>query len=409
MRLYATSSPVGPNSSCNTSTSLLSGSDRDGSYVDYKNIANRIKPGEIIFVDDGTLEFEVLEALDTKSLRARALVSGTLRSRKGVNLPDTDLDLPFLCAKDKADIQFGLEHDVDMIFASFVHSAEDVRETRRELGEKGKYTPVIAKIEDLRGLHACEEIIAEADAIMVARGDLGIEIPHSEVFVAQKKIISLCNIAGKPVICATQMLESMIQNPRPTRAEISDVGNAIMDGADCVMLSSETARGAYPVQAVREMHATCLLAEDTIPYLLHFAEMCGLLKRPVGIAEACAMSAVRTSLDHDAGAIIVLSASGDSARLVSKYRPKCPILMVSRNPSASRHSHLCRGVYPFVFEGPRGVRGKWQVDLDMRVRWAIEQGKKQGMLKEGNTVVVSYKNIVRVLNPDAEAAFLGKD
>ena len=151
------------------------------SYVDYKNIAKNIQPGETIFIDDGTLEFKVLEALDSKSLRARALISGTLYSRKGVNLPDTDLDLPFLCDKDKADLAFGVEHGVDMIFASFVHSAEDIREVRRELGEKGRFIPVIAKIEDQRGLYACEEIIAEADGAMVARGDLGIELPHSEV------------------------------------------------------------------------------------------------------------------------------------------------------------------------------------------------------------------------------------
>lgn len=184
------------------------------------------------------------------------------------------------------------------------------------------------------------------------------------------------------------MLESMIQNPRATRAEISDVGNAIMDGADCVMLSSETARGAYPVQAVREMHAACLIAEDTIPYLLHFAEMCGLLSDPVSVEEACAMCAVRTSLDLDAAAIIVLSATGETARLVSKYRPKCPILMVSRNPFASRHSHLSRGVYPFVYAGPRGEWERWNEDLEMRIDWTITEAKRLEMLADDAPIVV---------------------
>ncbi|MBE3041399.1 hypothetical protein IMZ48_02205 [Candidatus Bathyarchaeota archaeon] len=160
------------------------------------------------------------------------------------------------------------------------------------------------------------------------------------------------------------------------------------------------------------MHQICLLAEDTIPYLLHFKEMCGLLQRmtsPVSIEESCAMCSVRTSLDHNAGAIIVLSASGDSARLVSKYRPRCPILMVSRNPSASRDSHLCRGVYPLVYDGPRGERGKWKEDLDRRVRWAIAKGQELGMLEEGNTVIVSYKNIVQVVNnADSKAMLMGE-
>lgn len=184
------------------------------------------------------------------------------------------------------------------------------------------------------------------------------------------------------------MLESMVQNQRATRAEISDVGNAIMDGADCVMLSAETARGAYPVEAVREMHAACLIAEDTIPYLLHFTEMCGLLAGSGSVEEVCAMCAVRTSLDLDASAIIVLSATGETARLVSKYRPKCPILMVSRNAFASRHSHLSRGVYPFVYDGPRGVWEKWNEDLEMRVEWTIAQAKKLKMLDEGARIVV---------------------
>jgi pyruvate kinase len=240
------------------------------------------------------------------------------------------------------------------------------------------------------------------------------------VFVAQKKLIGLCNIAGKPVICATQMLESMIKNPRPTRAEISDVGNAIMDGADSVMLSGETAKGNYPVEAVKEMHEACLVAENSIPYILHFLEMCNLVSRPVSAEEACAMSAVRTSLDVDAGAIIVLSATGETARLISKYRPTCPILMVTRNPKASRYSHLSRGIYPFIYERPnvhpKGDVDQWQADVDGRVKWAITQALDAKLVRRTDLVVVvqgwksgaGHTNMVRVLTPEAEAVVLAQ-
>jgi len=200
----------------------------------------------------------------------------------------------------------------------------------------------------------------------------------------------MCNMAGKPVICATQMLESMIYNPRPTRAEISDVGNAVTDGADCVMLSGETAKGSYPSEAVAEMHETCLKAENTIAYVSHFEEMCSIGERPVSIVESVAMAAVRASLDMNAGAILVLSTSGDSARLLSKYRPVCPIFMVTRNPSASRYAHLYRGVYPFLFNEakPDFTQVNWQEDVDRRIKWGISQAFKLGVLAKGETVVV---------------------
>jgi pyruvate kinase len=200
----------------------------------------------------------------------------------------------------------------------------------------------------------------------------------------------MCNMAGKPVICATQMLESMIYNPRPTRAEISDVGNAVTDGADCVMLSGETAKGSYPVEAVTEMSNTCLKAENTIAYVSHFEELCGLAPRPVSVVESVAMAAVRASLDINAGAILVLSTSGESARLLSKYRPVCPIFMVTRNASASRFSHLYRGVYPFLFNEPKPDFSKvnWQEDVDRRIKWGIAEAFNLGVLSEGETVVV---------------------
>jgi pyruvate kinase len=224
-------------------------------------------------------------------------------------------------------------------------------------------------------------------------------------------------MAGKPVICATQMLESMIVNPRPTRAEISDIGNAIIDGADCIMLSNETTIGHYPVQAVKEMHEACLVAENMIPYHLHFEEMCGILALPASVEESCAIAAVRTSLSEDAGAIIVLSASGKTAALVSKYRPSCPILMISDNAKAVRFSHLPRGIYPFIYDEPRRGGGMWQTEVDRRVKWAIVRAQTLGLLGRHDPVVVvqgwkpeaGYTSIVRVLTRDAEAAVLDRD
>ncbi|KAH8170451.1 pyruvate kinase, barrel domain-containing protein [Sarocladium implicatum] len=392
--------------------------DTDNMYVDYKNITKVIQPGRIIYVDDGVLAFDVLSIKDDQTIEARARNNGFISSRKGVNLPNTDVDLPALSEKDKADLQFGVKNGVDMVFASFIRRAQDLKDIRAVLGEEGKNIQIISKIENRQGLNNFPEILAETDGVMVARGDLGIEIPAAEVFAAQKKMIAMCNLAGKPVICATQMLESMIKNPRPTRAEISDVGNAITDGSDCVMLSGETAKGSYPEHAVREMHEACLKAENTIPYVSHFEEMCGLVKRPVSTVESCAMAAVRASLDLGAGGIIVLSTSGDSARLISKYRPVCPIFMVTRNATTSRFSHLYRGVYPFLFpeEKPDFSKVNWQDNVDRRIKWAVQEALKLNVLTVGETVVVvqgwkggmGNTNTLRIVQADPESLGLEK-
>src|ERR1700761_3030540 len=265
------------------------------SYVDYKNITKVIDVGKMIYVDDGIQSFEVIKKIDDQTLRVRALNDGQISSRKGVNLPGTDVDLPALSKKDIADLEFGVKNNVDMVFASFIRRGDDIKHIRKVLGAKGSQIQIIAKIENQQGMNNFDEILKETDGVMVARGDLGIEIPAAKVFIAQKMMIAKCNAAGKPVICATQMLESMTNNPRPTRAEVSDVANAVLDGADCVMLSGETAKGSYPKEAVTMMHETCLLAEVAIPYANVFDELRTSAPRPIDTVESIAISAVGAS------------------------------------------------------------------------------------------------------------------
>lgn len=275
--------------------------------MDYKNITKVIEKGRVVYVDDGVLSFEVLDIPDSKTVRVKCLNNGKISSRKGVNLPKTDVDLPALSEKDKADLRFGVKNNVDMVFASFIRRGSDITAIREVLGDDGKQIQIIAKIENQQGVNNFDEILRETDGVMVARGDLGIEIPPAQVFVAQKMMIAKCNLAGKPVICATQMLESMTYNPRPTRAEVSDVANAVLDGADCVMLSGETAKGNYPKESVSMMHNTCLLAEVTIPYVSLFNELRSTTPKPISLSETCAVSAVSASLEMGAGAILVLT------------------------------------------------------------------------------------------------------
>lgn len=387
-------------------------------YVDYKNITKVVKKGKIIYLDDGVLSFDVLEIPDAQTIKTKARNNGFISSRKGINLPDTDVDLPALSEKDKADLRFGVKNNVDMVFASFIRTGQDIKDIREVLGKEGAQIQIIAKIENRQGLNNFKDILRETDGVMVARGDLGIEIPAAEVFAAQKKIIALCNIAGKPVICATQMLESMIVNPRPTRAEISDVGNAVTDGSDCVMLSGETAKGKYPCEAVTEMSKAAIRAESSIPYISHFEEMCTLVQRPVRAVESCAMSAVRASLDLNAAAIFVLSTSGESARLISKYRPVCPIIMITRTPSASRYGHLYRGVYPFLFPElkPDFKKVNWQEDVDRRIKWGLSRAMDLNLLNQGEPVVVvqgwkggmGNTNTLRIVKADVDHLGIGR-
>ncbi|OUM51936.1 hypothetical protein BVG19_g1079 [[Candida] boidinii] len=395
--------PLGHEMIFTTDDKYATSSNADLMYIDYKNITKVISPGKIIYVDDGVLSFEVLEIPDSQTLKVRSINAGKISSHKGVNLPNTDVDLPALSEKDKADLRFGVKNKVHMVFASFIRTADDVLEIRKVLGEDGKNIQIIVKIENQQGVNNFDEILKVTDGVMVARGDLGIEIPAPQVLVVQKQLIAKCNVAGKPVICATQMLESMTYNPRPTRAEVSDVGNAILDGADCVMLSGETAKGNYPLEAVAMMHHTCLIAEKALPYSTNFAELRDLTPKPCGTSETIAIAAVSAAFEQSAKAIIVLSTSGNTARLCSKYRPNCPIIMVTRNPDSARFVHLYRGVYPFLYTNE--TKQNWQEDVEERLQVAIKESTELGILKKGDVVItvqgwtrgIGHSNTMRVL------------
>ncbi|TFK77201.1 pyruvate kinase [Pluteus cervinus] len=397
-----------------TETKYSELSDDQIMFVDYPNLPKVTAPGKLIYVDDGILSLLVL-SIDGPNVRVRTLNTGQISSRKGVNLPKTDVDLPALSVKDKEDLRFGVRNGVDMIFASFIRRGQDVKDIRDVLGAEGANIKIIVKIENEQGVANFDEILKETDGVMVARGDLGIEIPASQVFLAQKMMIAKCNIVGKPVIVATQMLESMTVNPRPTRAEVSDVANAVLDGSDCVMLSGETAKGAYPIQSVLMMAETCLLAESAICYPPLYDELRAIQARPTQTVETVAIAAVAAASEQDASAILVLSTSGNTARLISKYRPRVPIITVTRNEQTARQIHLHRGCYPFWYPEPRGVlEHQWQIDVDNRIRFGLKNALALNVITPGSTIIavqgwkggLGHTNTLRILSVPTDPADL---
>merc|ERR1719249_633898 len=355
-------------------------------WLDYKNISKVIAPGKRIFIDDGLISVVCKEIADDHFI-GTVENDGNLGSRKGCNLPGTDTDLPAVSEKDKSDLLFGVEQGVDMIFASFIRDAAGVAEVKAVLGDKGKNIWVIPKIENQQGVKNLDEIIASCEGLMVARGDMGIEIPTEKVFIAQKAMIAKCNRAGKPIICATQMLESMVKKPRPPRAEASDVANAILDGADCVMLSGETAKGDYPATCVKTMAKISKEAEACMWNERFFED----LLRAEGnhgydSTVTTAITTVLASYKCRASAIVVLTTSGKTAHIISKYRPLCPILAVTRFDQVARQMQLYRGLIPLYYPEPRPE--DWQDDVDHRVQFAVDFGKQKRFVNTGDNVIV---------------------
>lgn len=348
--------------------------------VDYPQLPMEVQPGDTILLADGVLGLEVLEVGPTQVL---CLVQNDaeLTSRKGVNLPGIRTSIPAVTEKDVDDLRFALELGLDFVATSFVRRAEDMFPVRKILEEAGSEAHIVAKIETWEAVENLDEIIKVADAVMVARGDLGLEIAAEEVPLVQKKIISKCNRAGKPVITATQMLESMIYNPRPTRAEASDVANAILDGTDAVMLSGETAAGEYPVAAVRTMDRIARRVEADLPY----AEI--LLQKRRDISQHTATDAISYATcaiagDLGAAAIITATQTGYTARMVAKYRPGRPIVAVTPQDEVARRLTLVWGVQSVYVE--KEIEG-----TDRMISASIESALKVGLIHGGDLVVIT--------------------
>jgi pyruvate kinase len=346
--------------------------------VTYDKLHEDVKQGDLILIDDGLLGLRV-DNIDGQNINCTVLNSAPVSNHKGVNVPNAKIKLPALTQKDIDDIKFGIENGIDIIAASFIRKAEDVIELRKVLETNGgKDILIISKIENREGVDNLDEIIKLSDGIMVARGDLGVEIPVEEVPVVQKMIIEKCNRAGKPVITATQMLDSMIRNPRPTRAEVSDVANAILDGTDAIMLSGETANGKYPVETVATMAKIAERAEETFNY--------DVIENKKGtyhmqtVPDAVSYAAVTTAMELKASAIITVSQTGRAARRVSKYRPKCQIIATTPDEQVARRLSIVWGVFPII----SGEMESVDEVLDKSVTQAFEQG----YVKKGELVVL---------------------
>lgn len=320
----------------------------------YKEIVKDVRPGDRILMDDGLLELRVLEKSDTEVI-TEVVIGGLLKSKKGLNLPGVNMSVPSLSEKDIQDVHFGLDNDVDLIALSFVRSAQDIHDLRQIINLRRKNTWIVAKIERPESIINLDQIIDATNAVMVARGDLGVEMKTSSVPILQKRIVQMCNAKYKPVIIATQMLESMTENPRPTRAEASDVANAVYDGTDAVMLSGETASGKYPIETVRIMSEIIANVESSENYSLLSKERYALAHNipnnaQVDLSEAIAISAVDVANTVRAKAIVVLSHTGSTAIKVSKQKPNTQIVVITDNESVQRRMNLVWGVQTIFIE-----------------------------------------------------------
>ena len=356
---------------------------REEFSVNYSKLPKEVKEGGHLFINDGLIDVLVTGIdEDLKGFSGRVISGGEVTSRKGVNAPGASLSIRPPTVKDIQCIKLGVELDADWIAISFVRSAGDVERVKEEIFNEGGDQPVISKIEHREAITNIDEIIEASEGIMVARGDLGIEIPPWEVPLLQKQIITKCNRAGKPVVVATQMLESMMQNPRPTRAEASDVANAVLDGADAVMLSGETAVGKYPIEAVRAMNSISQVVQNDVKYADDFGVMKGMpVTDVIGSLVTDAVDAV------DTAAILVVTRSGVSARMVSKHRPKSRILAVARDSRVRRRMIMYWGVEP--------LNVPWTEDRDSLILRSVNWCIQKGFLKQDDLIsVVSGSTLI---------------
>ena len=345
--------------------------------ITYKGLVNDVEVGGKILIDDGLIEMKVLRITDT-DIECEVINGGKVSNKKGVNVPGANLSMPFISEVDRNDIIFGAQTGFDILACSFVRRASDIVEVRKLVEDNGGKMTIIAKIENKEGIDNLEEIMEVADGVMVARGDMGVEIPFEEVPVLQKRMIKLAEAKGKHVITATQMLESMINNPRPTRAETTDVANAIYDGTTAIMLSGETAAGKYPIEAVKTMAKIAERTEQDIDYKNRMKRR-DIVKQD--ITTAISHATCDTAMDLDAKAIITVTISGFTANMVSRYKPNCPIIACSTSAQVCRQMNLCWGVTPV---------GILQEDTaDHLFMTAIETTKREGLIESGDTVVLT--------------------
>ena len=359
--------------------------DETRGYINYAGLAEDVKPGDRILIDDGLIELHVREVNGT-DIVCRIENGGELVEKKGVNVPGVRVKLPALTDKDKEDIRFGVDAGFDFVAASFVRNADAIREIREILDEKGSAMQIIAKIENEEGIENIDSIIEASDGIMVARGDMGVEIPAEKVPHIQKMIIRKCNLACKVVITATQMLDSMIRNPRPTRAEVSDVANAVYEGTDAVMLSGETAMGSYPIEAVRMMSQIAEESEKYLDYMFYQRRKVSA-ENLRNISNTVCYSSVATASDLEAPVIVAPSVSGFTTRMLSKWRPKALIAGLSPSMTAVRQMQLYWGVKPF--------HAKRAESTDALLFASVELLKEKGIVKEGEIVVATAGVVTR--------------
>lgn len=354
--------------------------DQNRCSITYEGLANDVKKGDSILIDDGLVGLEVISVEGTE-IKCKVLNSGPVKNHKGVNVPGVSINLPAITEKDIADIEFGIKHGIDFVAASFIRKASDVLEIRKILEENDAFDiHIISKIENQEGVDNLDEILEVSDGLMVARGDLGVEIPTEQVPIVQKMMIKKCNKVGKPVITATQMLDSMIRNPRPTRAETTDVANAIYDGTDAVMLSGETAAGKYPVESVQTMGRIITATEEVLNY---DAILSSKTKQLVddGVTYAVSHATVTTANDLEAAAIITATSSGFTARKVSKFRPKSPVVAVTSDEKVRRKLALVWGVYSLKIKEAKST--------DEIFDLSVKAAEESGILKKGDLTVIT--------------------